>query len=145
MTDLVGIQRQAVLFRSAIEQCAGNLRAISLKKFPAGSCGDVADMLGMFLEETTGICTDYVSGWCGEQSHAWLEYGAAIIDITADQFGGAERVIVSEASALHRGFRVDTRRTPSIGGAQGSHHADLTHDYQLLVSEVRKRNPEADR
>lgn len=133
------ITQQATAFRRAIEQCRDRLRAISLKDFPHGSCGDATDMLGMFLTDAIEVKADYVSGWNTGQSHAWLMYSGLFIDITADQFGKAP-VIVTAESDWHNRFAIEIRRTPGIGGAVGSHLADLKHDYQMIVAAVKESN-----
>jgi hypothetical protein len=138
---MVGIQElrvHSLNCRAAIERCFGRFRAISLKEFPRGSCGDVSDILGMFLRETLEVECEYVSGWADGQSHAWLEIGEITIDITADQFAANEAVIVSCESVFHRKFDVSIRRRPDIDGASGAHLHDLRHDYHLIVTTARE-------
>lgn len=142
MIDISEILTQAIIFRAAIERCTGRLLSISLMEFPRGSCGDVADMLGMFLHDILGIECDYVSGWDAGTSHAWLELDGTMIDITADQFEGNEPVIVSFESAFHRRFEVQNRRKPGIGGASGEHLQNLTHDYRLVADATREHGPD---
>jgi hypothetical protein len=139
MHETSTITQQATAFRRAIEQCKDRLRAISLKDFPHGSCGDASDMLGMFLTDAINVQADYVSGWHSGQSHAWLMYSGLFIDITADQFGKAPVVVTTE-SDWHNRFRIEIRRSPRIGGAIGSHLADLKHDYQIIVASATKPN-----
>jgi hypothetical protein len=137
---MVGIQElrvHSLNCRAAVERCFGRCRAISLKEFPRGSCGDVSDILGMFLRETLEVECEYVSGWADGQSHAWLELGEITIDITADQFAGNEAVIVSCESVFHRKFNVEIRRRPGIDGASGEHLHDLRHDYELIATAAR--------
>jgi hypothetical protein len=133
MVDESIIKQQATVFRRAIEQCRSSLRAISLTDFPRGSCGDTADMLGMFLANVINVKTDYVSGWYLNQSHAWLTYMGLIIDITADQFGKSP-VIVTTNSDWYDNFSIEIRRLPGIYDAVGSHIADLSHDYKIILS-----------
>lgn len=138
MGDVDAIKEQASVFRKAIERCArsGRLRAITLHNFPHGSCGDVADMLGMYLNETLALNTEYVAGWHASRSHAWLEHAGIVIDITSDQFGN-EPVLVAEESSWHQQFDIDTHRRPGVEWAEGDHRADLMHDYDLVLSSIR--------
>lgn len=47
-----------------------------------------------------------VSGWKGQQSHAWLELVDIYIDITADQFIEIDKsVIITKRSHFHEKFR----------------------------------------
>ena len=119
-------------FRTAIECSVDDLHSVSLREFPRGSCGDVSDMLGVFLHRTLKIDCEYVSGWHEDQSHAWLEVDHRIVDITADQFKGNEAVIVSADSSFHRMFKVEHRRIPDFSNSFFA--ADLWHDYELLVT-----------
>jgi hypothetical protein len=139
MHETSAITLQTTAFRRAFEQCRGSLRAISLKDFPHGSCGDATDMLGMFLSDAIGVNADYVSGWHNRQSHAWLMHSGLFIDITADQFG-KKPVIVTANSEWHNLFEIEIRREPGIDGAAGSHLADLWHDYQMIAATVKKAN-----
>lgn len=130
------VSTQASRFRIALERLTGRLRAISLKEFPYGSCGDTSDLLGMFLSDSINVQTEYVSGKWKNRTHAWLECRGLIIDITADQFGGNESVLVTTDSAWHKLFLVEYRRESGlmgIGGAVGSHKRDLLDDYKLLA------------
>mgnify|MGYP000674493795 CR=1 FL=1 len=136
MVGILEIRSHTVTFRTAIEQCSEQLRAISLKDFPRGSCGDVSDMLGMYLREQLGIDCKYLSGQAGQQSHAWLEFEGIKIDMTADQFPGTDSVIVSTESDFHRQFTARSRSQPGIGGAVGWHGSDLVHDYRLIAAKA---------
>ena len=82
-------------FRRAIEVAMPRLKCVTFKTFPNGVCGDACDMLGQFLQETYGLQSEYVSGKNGTWTHAWLEIDGLIIDITADQFPGNEKVVIA--------------------------------------------------
>ena len=93
--------------------CDRSTLPASFEQFPRGSCGDTAPLLGHYLTSLGLGEFDYVLGERGrygpettEQSHAWLQQGMAIVDITADQFEEIEdEVIVLEDSDWHRGWR----------------------------------------
>lgn len=137
--EIEKIFSEAKRFREAIARCKPQLKAISLREFPSGSCGDASDLLGIYLQQSLGISAEYIAGWFNEGSHAWLEFEGLIIDITADQFHGCEPVIVTSSSELHSKFSRGTCRDSGmagIGGCIGSHKADLLHDYQLILNHI---------
>lgn len=143
MPDTDRIFAQAKRFRDGIESCKPKFKAISLREFPLGSCGDTSDLLGMYLQQSLGIRTEYVAGWLDGRSHAWLEFEGLVIDITADQFSGYEAVIVTASPQLHSEFSRDICRESGmagIGGCLGSHKADLLHDYQLILNHISAPN-----
>ena len=73
-------------FKAAILACDLDGLGIGFRAFPMGACGDTCLLLGTYLHELGYGRVDYVFGQKGRQSHAWLEMGDIIIDITADQF-----------------------------------------------------------
>ena len=143
MVGVAEIRNRSVTFRAAIERCSEQLRSRALDQFPRGSCGDVSDMLGEFLQRTSGIECDYVVGCTAEGSHAWLEYGGVFIDITADQFPGNAPVIVSRDSVFHRQFSVQSRRPASLNRPAGKESQDLKRYYQLLVNDIQIHDTES--
>ena len=58
----ISIRDDASKFRRAIEQCKQKL-GVSFEQFPLGSCGDVADLLGQFLQDQGYGEFRYVCGW----------------------------------------------------------------------------------
>ena len=97
----------ATNFRNAIEAVSPYL-GISFESFPRVSCGDVAPMLGTYLAEQELGEFQYMLGNYGSEaegnwsSHAWLQLGDIVVDITADQFSDVtEPVIVQENSEWH--------------------------------------------
>lgn len=64
--------------------------------FPAGKCRLVSVHLADFLHDNgqlpADVPTHVVCGWREGRSHAWLETGATIIDITDDQFADRSTV-----------------------------------------------------
>ena len=94
--------------RQAIEQCPP--AELPWPAFPRGACGDVSLILGQVLDDEGITGFQYVCGNKYEpfSSHAWLQKGEWIIDITADQFPDvAEPVIVADDSAWHSLWRHD--------------------------------------
>ena len=101
------IYRKSAEFRNAIELISSSL-GISFSSFPRGACGDAVPLLGTYLIENGLGDFQYVLGDYGSRkngtwsSHAWLQAGNLVVDITADQFADvSDKVIVSANSDWH--------------------------------------------
>ena len=88
------VQELAVSFRGLVERCDKSNLQLHIQRFPCGSCGDVCWLLARFLADREAPGFHY---FCGSRrkperrdsqisSHAWLQHGDLIVDITADQF-----------------------------------------------------------
>ena len=82
--------------------------------FPRGACGDATLLLGALLADSGEHGFGYISAYRGKQSdrtwtsHAWLQKGNCVIDVTADQFADAPTpVIVASPSNWHAGFCIE--------------------------------------
>jgi hypothetical protein len=93
--DIKDIKMLCEEFRCAMEMLSPDSfskgLSIGSAKFPAGCCGDTAELLGSYLEDNGLKDCFYVSGEAGGgnseiKTHAWIEQGDLVIDITADQF-----------------------------------------------------------
>lgn len=139
MTRDSEVLRHALSFRRALEELPDSCRPIALATFPAGSCGEVADLLGTELAERGFGDFHYV---CGERlaaggnhlvSHAWLEQGSLIVDITADQFSEVTlKVIVTRNSDWHAGWQRSKERIANFRLAGSSDLRSLEHVFSLL-------------
>ena len=98
--------------RRALERYASCEADILFDRFPRGTCGPVSELLGRYLVEAGFENVMYV---CGEKrsegSHAWIEVGEIILDITGDQFGQPP-VVVTVASNWHDQWERDDPRPP---------------------------------
>ena len=103
--------------RCALERYASDAKIVSFKEFPRGTCGLVSELLGRYLVEAGFENVMYV---CGEKrgegshawvSHAWVQVGEIILDITGDQFGQPS-VVVAAASDWHDEWERDGARPP---------------------------------
>lgn len=95
-------------FREAIERTPVNQLPISFQNFPAGACGDATLLLGHYLKAQGLSASNYVLGMRDSYTHAWLQHGEIIIDITADQFAEIEQsVIVTADPAWHSEFAAE--------------------------------------
>ena len=87
------LEALAAAARAGLESVAPAELGIGFESFPRGTCGAVSELMGRIVLERTGLEGIYV---CGEahphlreqQSHAWLEVGGFIVDLTHDQFVG---------------------------------------------------------
>ena len=98
-------------------------------------------LLGTYLK-AQGLGTfQYVVGMRGaydeRHSHAWIEAGGVIIDITADQFPCiGEKVIVSEQSGWHETFEREVRHEADYRLHEGSNGWDLDRAYLAIVEMI---------
>jgi hypothetical protein len=82
------------------------------ERFPRGTCGPVSELLGRYLVEAGFEDVMYVCGKKpSEGSHAWVEVGGIILDITGDQFGRPP-IVVTAASNWHNEWERDDARPP---------------------------------
>lgn len=84
--------------------------------FPRGACGTVSEVLARLLREHVGLDARYVAGEVhpdSDGSHAWVEVGGVVVDITADQFG-LPAVIVTIESPWHAGWERTCDRPPCL-------------------------------
>ena len=140
--EIERVREVAIRVRSAIESIAPQDLPITFSHFPRGACGDACLLLGTYLEDQCGFdAFDYVSGERGSHtqdtwtSHAWLQRGELIVDITADQFPDAPApVIVAEPSLWHRGFGVESRSPANLKKWSGPR----TYDVLRLYARVRR-------
>lgn len=92
-------------FRNLIMMTQKNQLPVSLQDFPNGACGDSSLLLGHYLTEMGHGEFRYYLGWRAGRSHAWLQSGSTIVDITADQFEDFDDpVFVSAQSSWHEEF-----------------------------------------
>ena len=120
LPDLSFLYDCALKFRQAIEKAkfAGEFTNDRiLFKFPTACCGDASCLLGQYLLDY-GISSKYVCGMyydnTGCQSHAWIEVGDIIVDITGDQFKLQSKffyydipVFVGKPDEMHLLFEVE--------------------------------------
>nr|WP_319390503.1 hypothetical protein [uncultured Cohaesibacter sp.] len=103
------LTKMAGQFRKAIEITPIKSLPVTMKNFPFGSCGDATLLLGHYLKSNGFGIFQYALGERGagekRHSHAWLQRGVLLVDITADQFSEiASPVIVTTNSEWHDTF-----------------------------------------
>lgn len=109
----------AAIYRKAIESVSSEL-GVGFEAFPLGACLDSCVLLGRYLiDQEVGIFNyvsgDYICLDTGElKSHAWLQLGNVVVDITADQFPDVSAPVIALApSQWHQ--RLINQRVEYIG------------------------------
>jgi hypothetical protein len=137
LTDL------ARAFRVAIEHSDLSEDPV-LRRFPKGACGDSSLLLAKFLREHGFDGIEYVltrsqhgHGPCG--THAWLEVGGFIVDVTADQFAcnPGPAVVVTQGREWHSHFpKEEDRHSHSIEDFDESRRWRLLDVYAAVLTRV---------
>ena len=131
LQHIAALRMLATRFRSAIRatdpsEVDPEVRFI-VAGFPKDACGEVCFLLGHYLRENGFPAAEYVNGIrrADGQSHAWIETGGIIVDITGDQFAEvADEVVVTGDTTWHRQFSDRPGRRPAdflIYGADTPH------------------------
>ena len=97
-------------FRLAVEEVitAGGAPT-HIQGYPHACCGIISELMGDYLN-TLGIGEFlYVCAMKDGASHAWLEVGGLIVDITCDQFPGRPGIYVDEPDAWYNEWEQDTK------------------------------------
>lgn len=117
--DIEKIERATRRVRAAIEAMPSAARPIGFRDFPSGACGDASLVLAeCLLRLGLGEFSYVVRFRSGRDnhsrlSHAWLERGELVVDITADQFLDApSAVVVAIGSEWHATFERDACYPP---------------------------------
>ena len=117
--DIETLRHDVLRFRRAIGACHLSLDAIIFGSFPRGCCGVVSELLSVFLQARghgafTYVCGQRFDGDIGFSSHAWLEQGKYIVDITQEQFDGrSEQPLVTVDRNWHdRRFPEQEKQRP---------------------------------
>lgn len=110
--DTVELLRSvAFAFREACEAIhLQNRMPFNMTSFPRGCCGNSSEILGDYLISRGLASAEYVNAQMGQKSHAWIEVGLLVIDVTGDQFAGRPSVYVDVADAWIRKWSIDGRR-----------------------------------
>jgi hypothetical protein len=142
--DIERIHAFASRFRSAIEACDRTCLGEGMRAFPRGACGDTTDLLGTYLLENGCGTFDYVLGYRPREpddesgiraSHAWLQRGELVVDITADQFPEIDSpVIVAEPSEWHQSFEDQEVRHNADFRIHGAFGGDLNSTYRQICA-----------
>lgn len=112
----------ATRFRRALNEQHGRLT--NFQGFPSGCCGDASELLGQYFQHSGLGEWQYVFGWQGTKSHAWIEQNGLIVDITADQLRASVRpVLVTHDRTWHAQFRpAAAKHLASLNSYVGADH-----------------------
>lgn len=107
-----------LLFRKAAQEISDERILDYFSAFPAGWCGTTSRALESWLKEQyPNEQFSYVCGYRNEASHAWIEWGELILDITADQFEDCDdmvNLVPLAESKFHKSFGNQRRRDITI-------------------------------
>jgi len=135
---LDNLTKLASRFRWMIEEADLSDMITECEKFPYGSCGDASILLAQYLIDAGCDLPTYVIGEIVEptrlRSHAWLELGGYVLDITADGFGpNIPSVIVTDNSDWHDQFKRFDEHPVSIHLYDDRTASRLTAAYEEIV------------
>jgi hypothetical protein len=87
------LEALAAAARAGLEAMMPAERGIGLESFPRGTCGRISELMGRIVLERPGlegrhICGDAHPLLREQQSHACVEFGGFIVDLTHHQFVG---------------------------------------------------------
>jgi len=136
--EMTAITRSVQEFRNALERSDLALLP-TLANFPQGSCGDASLLLGKFLRDSGFGDFDYV---CGEvfrdgqkQTHAWLQRGALIIDITANQFPDIDSpMLITDDHNWHKQFVSEVKHVAGWETYDDRTRSALARAYETVLS-----------
>jgi hypothetical protein len=81
--------------------------------FPKGACGSSSELVARYLREFYSYDAKYMSGWrASHVTHAWVQVGEVVVDLTADQYDGCPPVIVARDSRWHQQWQTEAPRNP---------------------------------
>lgn len=110
------LRELAQAVRDALERADKRRWLETLRLFPCGACGDSELLVAKLLQDHGHQpAFDYMLGRRDGWSHAWIQQGDLIVDITADQFDDyAEPVTVVRGPAWHEGFSPERRHVADL-------------------------------
>jgi len=138
--ELTTIARSGAEFRNALERSDLGFLP-TLADFPKGSCGDASLLLGQFLRDSGFGDFDYVCGGQFDtgrmQTHAWLQRGGLIIDITADQFHDIDSpVLITYDHMWHGRFVSEVKHVAGWDTYDDHTLSSLTRAYKTVLSTI---------
>lgn len=134
-SDRAAVREACTAFRAALQKTTP--RPVGLKDFPDGACGDTSELLADFLRFSGFGNPVFVSGRNGDHTstHAWLELGDLIVDITADQFDDVDDQIIVTTDRTWYEARfpsVISHRPAGLAHWDGPTHAEVARYYSRV-------------
>lgn len=140
--DIDKLKILATEFRLAIEKCKSiRTPAFSFENFPRGCCGQACHLLAKYLEQNGCGRFNYILGNRQGSSHAWLEQGKVIVDITADQFNDNNQpVIVTVEHNWHDQFCGEIDSVADFDKYNEQFRINAWHVYKKVLETLKKGN-----
>jgi hypothetical protein len=121
------IQELSEGLRQAILNTPAHMRSSGLEDFPHGSCGEASLLLHTLFRDAGISDSKVVSAERGSPdgqkdwtSHAWVQCGTLVIDITADHFDPTfPAIYVGPASAFHLSFAIESESEATLDQYSG--------------------------
>jgi len=139
------LRELAASFRAAILSARDDFPPYLKRKFsafPKDCCGHASVLLALYLSDSGFADVRYVyngrRGLSIDDSHAWVEVGRIIVDITADQFAdNPSPVIATEERSWHSGFYGEQHRLEILGDFA----EEVKQNYEKAYAAIRNRLP----
>ena len=132
----------ASAFRRAILSCDSRALPTRFLDFPRGTCGEATLLLAKYLEEQGCGKFYYMLGQRDNQSHAWLQRGDLIVDITADQFADQPApVVVTTNSPWHQAFAGKAQHVADFTTYDKRTVTNLGNIYRVITKQIRIEHP----
>ena len=130
----------ATTFRRAIMECDNkSFLLTAMQEFPSGACGDASLLLAKYFENNKCGEFQYVLGKKNRQTHAWLEQGSVIADITADQFENQNSPIIVTTNHLwHSQFSGEIQNVANYEKYDPNTAYMLETDYYRIIDNINK-------
>ncbi|MET3648938.1 hypothetical protein [Phyllobacterium ifriqiyense] len=132
--DIDEIERLSREFRAKIDATPKDQFSINMIFFP-GSCGDTSLLLSRYLDEAGMGKFNYISARKGERTHAWLQSGKLIIDITVDQFPEFDDpCFVKQEHPWHDTWTAEDKGEANWQQMAGAQAYALASDYDIILN-----------
>ena len=127
-----------VKIRAAFERLDKSNLPVTFRNFPCGACGDTCEVLAEILKELGHGTFRYVAGRRENgNSHAWLQCGSIIVDITADQFDEiSERVYFGPLNSWYQSFEVQQEHEAGYSRLDADSRAELSGVHSRIKAEL---------
>jgi len=124
-------------FRRALDKIDWSNMPLGFTEFPAGTCGDISDILAEYLYQKSHQNITYICGESSDDSHAWLEVNGKAVDVTADQFDDVtEKVLFQDPEIWHHKYEEVWRRKAGYKDMRGPTLDDLNTVYNEVVRQL---------
>jgi len=134
--DIRHLRELVASFHDTLSEIAHQFQVL-FGTYPRGACGHGSEILGYHLLTVHAVETTYCNGETHNphfQSHAWLEYGNVIIDITCCQFDNClfPCPYVEVDDSWHKRWKAK-RRQMSVGASKGATYERFKRGHLLIV------------